>query len=277
MTGVVFENRVKARGATPRGGAQSGREKSARHTALFIRLRCSDDKAALEQLVECFTPLARTLARRYSHTSEPYEDLCQVAQLGLLKAIQRFDPTRGFPFQSFAIPTILGELRRYFRNSSWAVHVPRGVQERALEVREVDRALSEEFGRSPTVSELAQFMELGIEQVLDAMHALRAYSSASLDAPRPGNAHEEDSTYAETIGAEDAHFEMVELGASLASALALLEPAQREMLQMRYLEELTQSQIAQRMGVSQMQVSRLLQRCHAELRELAGAECANVS
>ncbi len=245
-----------------------------RQRALFARLRRTGEKATFDQLVECFTPLASSLARRYNNTSEPYEDLFQVAQLGLIKAIQRFDPERGFPFPAYAIPTILGELRRYFRNSSWAAHVPRGIQERALEVRDTERVLSDELGRSPTVFELAQFMELDIEQVLDAMQALRAFGAVSLDAPRANDSHDEDSTYAETIGDEDARLELVELGVSLDSALAQLEPREREMLRMRYVEELTQAQIAERIGVSQMQVSRLLKRCLAELRELTGAEPA---
>src|SRR6185312_14885855 len=184
--------------ARPHASRGEGRAERARHRELFVRLQRSGDRAALDELVESFGPLARKLARRYSHTSEPYEDLCQVAQLGLVKAVQQFDPDRGFAFQAYAIPTILGELRRYFRNSSWAVHVPRGTQERALEVRDAERALSDEHGRSPTVPEVAQFMELSIEQVLDAMHALRAYGSVSLDAPRGGEADEDGGSYAET-------------------------------------------------------------------------------
>jgi RNA polymerase sigma-B factor len=272
MASVIHEEQLKRTEGTraSKAGKRGDRREDTKHRILFARLRRTGEQATLEQLVECFTPLVRTLARRYNNTSEPYEDLCQVAQLGLIKAIQRFDPERGFPFQAYAIPTILGELRRYFRNSSWAVHVPRGVQERALDLRDTERALSDEHGRSPTVFELAQFMEITVEQVLDAMQALRAFGAVSLDAPRTNDSHDEDSTYVETIGDEDARFELVELGASLGPALALLEPRQREMLRMRYIDEMTQSQIAERLGVSQMQVSRLLQRCLAELRELTG-------
>ncbi len=278
MAGVTYEEQAKTTDG-PRA-ARSGRgdhREQAKHRALFARMRRPGEQAALEELVECFTPLARTLARRYSNTSEPYEDLCQVAQLGLIKAIKRFDPARGFPFQAFAIPTILGELRRYFRNSSWSAHVPRGVQERALELRDAERALSEEYGRSPTVPDLAQFMELDIEEVIDAMQALRAFSSISLDAPRVNDAHDEDSSYVETIGDEDPRFELIELGVSLNPALQLLEPRQREMLRMRYIEEMTQTQIAERMGVSQMQVSRLLRRCLSELRELTSTTPGDAS
>jgi RNA polymerase sigma-B factor len=271
MAGVSVKERAKTSSAEENDGEPDVRRERSRQGALFAGLRRSGDRSALEALVESYTPLARTLARRYYNTSEPYEDLCQVAQLGLIKAIQRFDPERGFPFQAFAIPTILGELRRYFRNSSWAVHVPRGVQERALEVRDAERALAEEHGRAPTVSELAQFMELSIEHVLDALHALRGYSSVSLDAPRASDSHEGDGTYAETIGEEDGRFELVELGASLDVGLRLLEPGQREMLRLRYVEEMTQAQIAERFEISQMQVSRLLRRCLEQLRELTGA------
>jgi RNA polymerase sigma-B factor len=274
MAGVMCEEQVKTTERSRAAGRRDDRQGSARHRALFARLRSTGERAALEELVECYTPLARKLARRYSNTSEPYEDLCQVAQLGLVKAIQRFDPDRGFPFHAYAIPTILGELRRYFRNSSWAVHVPRGIQERALQLRDTERVLSDAYGRSPTVSELAQFMELSIEQVLDAMQALRAFASVSLDARRANDSHDEDGSYAETIGDEDARFELVELGASLSPAIGRLGPRQREMLWMRYIQEMTQSQIAERLGVSQMQVSRLLQRCLVELRELTDAVAA---
>ena len=249
----------------------SERHGRARQNELFTCLRSEGGKAALEELVVLFGPLARSLARRYNNTSEPYDDLCQVAHLGLIKAIQQFEPERGFPFQAYAVPTILGELRRYFRDSSWAVHVPRGVQERALEVRDTERVLSDERGRAPTVTELAQFMELSIEQVLEAMYALRSYGSVSLDAPSAGDSREEAGSYGEAIGEEDHRFDLVELGATVAPALASLEPSQRELLRMRFIEELSQAQIAQRIGVSQMQVSRLLRRCLGELRESVGS------
>lgn len=258
--------------ATRRAKARD--DQGANQLVLFRRVHRTGDPAALDELVARFAPLTRKLARRYFNSSEPYEDLCQVAQLGLIKAIRQFDPERGFSFPAYAIPTILGELRRYFRNSSWAVHVPRAVQERALEVRDIERLLSEENGRSPSVLELAQFMELSIEEVLDAMHALRSFRTDSLDAPRANDSHDADGSYAETIGEEDGRFDLVELGASVSPALAQLEPNQRELLRLRYIEELSQSQIGERIGVSQMQVSRLLQRSLTELRELAGIETA---
>jgi RNA polymerase sigma-B factor len=270
MARVMYEDQVRAAQGPSTAQRRDLREGS-RQAELFARVRRDADRLALSELVETFTPLARNLARRYNNTSEPFEDLFQVAQMGLVKAIQGFDPERGRPFQAYAIPTILGELRRYFRNSSWAVHVPRGMQERALLLRDTERTLSDENGRAPTVSELAQFMELTTEEVLDAMQALRVFGSVSLDAPRANDAHDEDSAYVETIGDEDANYELVELGASLSPALKQLEPGQRELLRMRYIEEMTQSQIAKRIGVSQMQVSRLLRRSLDALRELTAA------
>jgi len=238
---------------------------------LFVRWHRDGDREAREELIARFTPLSRKLARRYRNTSEPWDDLCQVAQLGLVKAVDGFDPTRGFPFASYAIPTILGELRRHFRGASWAVRVPRAIQERALEVRDGERALADEYGRSPTVAELARFMELTVEETLDAMHALRALGSVSLDAPRGSEDRGEATTYAETMGAEDPRYELVEQDVDLAAALPELESRQREILRLRFFDELTQRQIAERIGVSQMQVSRLLAQCVSDLRELTGA------
>ncbi len=241
------------------------------HAALFLRWSRKRDRAARDALLGAYTPLARNLARRYNNTSEPYEDLCQVALVGLVKAVDGYDPERGFPFTAYAIPTILGELRRYFRSASWAVHVPRGAQERALEVRDTERLLSEQYGRSPTVTELAQFMELPTEKVLDALLAMRALGAVSLDAPRGSDAADEEGSYADALGAEDERFDLIERGAPLVKALRVLKPREREMLRMRFYEDMTQRQIAENLGVSQMQVSRMLKRCLEQLRELAQA------
>src|ERR1700761_864597 len=153
---------------------------------LFERWQRRKDERAREELVLRFVPLARSLARRYGRSSEPFEDLLQVASLGLLKAIDRHDAGLGHPFQSYAVPTILGEMRRYFRDSGWAIHVPRGAQERALKVRDAQERLSNETGRSPNVSQLAVYLELDVEEVIDALQAIRAYETVSLDAPRGG-------------------------------------------------------------------------------------------
>ncbi len=234
---------------------------------LFARWQRDGDHAAREALVRRFMPLTRSLTRRYGRSSEPFEDLLQVASLGLLKAIDRYDATRGHAFQSFAVPTILGEMRRYFRDSGWAIHVPRGAQERALKVRNAQERLSNEHGHAPTVNQLAQFLELDTEQVIDALQAIQAYETVSLDAPRPGG-DEEAPSYGEMIGSEDTRYELVELDATLASVLEHIPARQRMILRMRFMEDLTQTEIAERVGISQMQVSRLLRRSLDQLRTL---------
>jgi RNA polymerase sigma-B factor len=232
--------------------------------ALFVRWQRDGDPAAREALVERFAPFARNLARRYSRSSEPYEDLVQVAMLGLLKAIDRYDLERGHSFQSYAVPTILGEMRRYFRDSGWAVHVPRGSQERALKVRNAHELLLEERGHAPTVDELAEYLSLEAEEVLDALQVLNGYDTASLDAPRPGAP--ENVSFADSIGEDDAHYERVELRLTVASGLRELDARERSILRMRFVEDLTQTQIAAAVGISQMQVSRLLRRSLDQLR-----------
>jgi RNA polymerase sigma-B factor len=236
--------------------------------SLFRKWKAGGDRLARESLIREYTPLSRSLARRYGRSSEPFDDLFQVAQLGLLKAIDRYDPDRGFPFKAFAVPTILGEMRRYFRDSGWSVHVPRGAQERALQVREAQQQLSEDCGHAPSVSQLSQYLEIDAAEVLDGLRALAGYGTLSLDAPRRGGEEDESGSYAESVGEEDRRFELIELGLSVGSALEQITPREREILHLRFVEDLTQTQIAQRIGVSQMQVSRLLRRCLDQLREL---------
>jgi RNA polymerase sigma-B factor len=238
---------------------------------LFARWQQHRDAAASEALVQRFMPLARSLARRYDRSSEPYEDLMQVASLGLLKALDRFDPDRGPCFASFAIPTILGEMRRYFRDSGWSLHIPRGDKERALKVRDAQETFANEHGHAPTVSQLSQYLELDPETVIAALLAIQAYESLSLDAPRPGG--EADAiTYGDTVGDEDSRYELIELDATIVGVLDRLPAREREILRMRFVEELTQTQIASRVGVSQMQVSRLLRRSLDQLRSLTQDE-----
>jgi RNA polymerase sigma-B factor len=238
---------------------------------LFARWQQDGDQVAREALVERFMPLARSLARRYDRSSEPYEDLLQVAALGLLKAMDRFDPGRGPSFASFAIPTILGEMRRYFRDSGWSLHVPRGDKERALKVRDAQEAFANEHGHAPTVNQLAQYLELADEQVIDALLAIQAYESLSLDAPRPG-AEDEAITYGDSVGATDERYELVELDATVVAVLDQIPPRERQILSMRFVDGLTQTQIATRVGVSQMQVSRLLRRSLDQLRALTQSD-----
>jgi len=237
---------------------------------LFLSWQRDRDARARDALVRRFMPLARSLARRYGRSSEPFEDLLQVASVGLLKALDRYDADRGHSFASFAVPTILGEMRRYFRDSGWAIHVPRGAQERALKVRDAQERLANERGRAPTVNQLAEYLELDTEEVIDALQALQAYETLSLDAPRPG-ADGDLISYGDSVGHDDARFELVELDATVSSVLKHIPPRERLILRMRFVDDLTQTEIAERVGISQMQVSRLLRRSLDQLRTLTQA------
>ncbi len=234
---------------------------------LFIAWRRDRDRAAQELLIERYMPLARSLARRYGRTSEPFEDLLQVASLGLVKAINRYELERGHSFAAFAVPTILGEMRRHFRDAGWAIHVPRAAKERALSVRDAVDRLRGTSGRSPTANQLAEFLELDVEQVLDALAALEAYETCSLEARRGGE-DDEGASYAETLGEEDERYELVECDVTLRSALTEIAPRERRILRLRFVDDLTQSEIADRVGISQMQVSRVLRRSLERLRAL---------
>lgn len=231
---------------------------------LFDRYR-SGDEAARAALVTRYLPLAKRLARRYGRSSEPLDDLQQVASLGLLKAIDRFDPSRGTAFASFALPTILGELRRYFRDCGWSVHVPRGTQELALRVQHAQEQLAT-ADRAPTVHQLAEYLELDREQVLDALQAVDAYETLSLDAPCPGDDGDAVMSFVETFGADDGCYDRVEFHASLRGALDQLDERERTVVRLRFVDDLSQTRIAARIGVSQMQVSRLLRRALERLR-----------
>lgn len=239
---------------------------------LFERWQKHGDQQAREALVERFMPLARRLARRYLSAREPIEDLMQVASLGLLKAIDRFDTTRGNRFAAFAVPTILGELRRHFRTVSWAVHVPRGAQERALEVDKASDALRAASGRVPTVRQIAEYLEIDDAEVLDALQTNQAQDALSLDAPFSGDDEQGADPRSETIGTEDDGYTYVEDSSAVAQALARLSPRERKIVHLRFVAEMTQSEIAEKVGLSQMQISRLLRRSLREMRELAEGE-----
>jgi RNA polymerase sigma-B factor len=238
---------------------------------LFERWRAHGDREARDELIARFLPLARKLARRYAQSSEPYDDLVQVASLGLVKAVERFDPERGFAFSSFAVPTIVGELKRYFRDTAWALHVDRGAQERARKISDAQQQLSSRTGRTPTVVELAQYLELSQEEVLDGLQTAEAYGTISLDAPQ-ASGEDEEAARIETIGKEDPRLLILDDQATIFVAARSLPPHEREILYLRFGEDLTQSEIAERVGVSQMQVSRLLRRSLQRLRELTDSE-----
>jgi RNA polymerase sigma-B factor len=257
------------RDRSPASARRGGRARIQEDLRLLERYHREDDKAARDALVERFLPLARQLARRYERQDEPLDDLLQVASMGLVKAIDRFDPSRGTAFSSFAVPTILGELKRYFRDVGWAVHVPRGMQERALEVNRAVSELSRTLSRSPTPAEIAEFTELALEEVLEAMEAATAYDSVSLEAPRSNGDGDGDGDAGEVVdrlGGEDPGYELAEYSATIAPQLRALPERDRRVLHMRFVEDLTQSEIAERIGVSQMHVSRLIRKALEQVR-----------
>jgi RNA polymerase sigma-B factor len=237
---------------------------------LLTRYHRDGDAAAREQLVNRFLPLARQLARRYQRGGEPLDDLVQVASLGLLKAIDRFDPERETAFSSFAVPTILGELKRHFRDKGWSVRVPRDLQEMAVRVDRVADEMARELGRAPTPGEIAERVGATLEQVLEAREAAGAYRAVSLDRPRSDDEEESDS-YADAFGADDPGYGVAEDSATVDSLMRVLTDREREVLRLRFEEDLTQSEIGRRVGVSQMHVSRLIRQSIARLREEADA------
>jgi RNA polymerase sigma-B factor len=240
--------------------------------SLFSRYRRGDADAR-ELLITRYLPLAKRLARRYGRSSVPLDDLQQVASLGLLKAIDRFDADRGTAFASFAVPTILGEIRRYFRDFGWSAHVPRGTQDRALSVKQAQQELAT-TARTPSVNDLAEYLELDREQVLDALRAAEAYEALSLDVPCSGSDRDRPVTYAETLAGDDERYDLVDLRVSLAGVLNQLDERERTVVRLRFVNDLSQTQIASRIGVSQMQVSRLLRRALDRLRASYGVvEC----
>jgi RNA polymerase sigma-B factor len=235
--------------------------------ALFARWRRDGDRRAHAEIVERYLPMARSLARRYVNSHIPYEDLVQVASLGLVSAVDRFDPRHGSAFASFAIPTILGELKRYFRNTGWVAHVPRRTQELTMRVEGAARRLAACQQRSPRVEEIAQYLELSTEDVITALTATEAHFSVSLDAPLGGGG-EPAEPLGELLGQEDRRFAAVDTSVSLERALHGLPYLEREAMRLRLHEELRQSDIAKRLGCSQMHVSRLLRSAAAKLADL---------
>ena len=237
---------------------------------LLIRYHREGDLVAREQLAESFLPLARDLALRYTYTDEPFDDLLQVASLGLIKAIDRFDPERGTKFTSYAAPTILGELKRHFRDKGWALHVSRDLQERTLAVSRATEALSKELGRSPKVREVAAEIGCSVEEVLEAQEAAASYEAASLDAPTSRD-DDEAAALVDLMGDEDTSYELVEARDAIASTWRALPDVERQVLELRFMHDLTQREIGERIGYSQMHVSRLLRRALDRLEVAAAA------
>jgi RNA polymerase sigma-B factor len=252
--------------------AASGPERTREDRELFLRHQRDRDPAAREALVERFLPLARQLARRYQRADEPLEDLIQVASLGLIKAIDRFNPDRDVAFSSYAVPTILGELKRHFRDRTWAVRVPRDLQELALKVDRAVSELSRESHRAPSVTQIAQRVGAGEEQVLEALEASGAYRATSFDAPRPGGDDDAGDSLGDAVGHQDTGFGLAEDRATLDRLMQSIGPREREVLRLRFVEDMTQAEIGERIGVSQMQISRLIRQSLARLRAAAETE-----
>lgn len=232
---------------------------------LAARWHDDHDREARAALVERFLPMARRLARRYHSSHEPFDDLFQVACLGLVAAIDRFDPNRGTSFPSYAVPTILGEIKRHFRNTGWALHVPRGAQEMALRVEQANREILGSSGREPTVTELAQYLEVSPEDVLDAMDAATGHYTASLDEPINRFEPEDPGCLMDKLGRTDAGYQTVDAALSFADAITRLPFLERHALELRLSRAMKQADIARELGCSQMQVSRLLRRAGRRL------------
>jgi RNA polymerase sigma-B factor len=260
--------RVAAPARKPRRNPRCDPREFERH--LLACYHQSGDLAAREELVQRFLPLARELALRYSYTDEPFDDLFQVACLGLIKAVDRFDPSRGTKFTSYAAPTILGELKRHFRDKGWALHVPRELQERTLAVSRETERLSKELGRSPTVKEIASGLDTSPEKVLEASEAAGAYEAASLDAPS-SRADGEAAPLVELLGKRDTAFALVETRQAIGSSWSTLPELEQQVLKLRFVDDLTQREIGERVGYSQMHVSRVLRRALNRLETAAEA------
>ncbi|WP_246450969.1 RNA polymerase sigma factor SigF [Allostreptomyces psammosilenae] len=237
--------------------------------AIFLRMAAlpagSPERAALrDELVRMHLPLVEHLARRFRNRGEPLDDLTQVATIGLIKSVDRFDAERGVEFSTYATPTIVGEIKRHFRDKGWAVRVPRRLQELRLSLTSATGELSQRHGRAPTVHELAEHLGISEEEVLEGLESANAYSTLSLDVP---DNDDESPAVADTLGSEDDALEGVEYRESLKPLLEQLPPREKKILLLRFFGNMTQSQIAQEVGISQMHVSRLLARTLAQLRE----------
>jgi RNA polymerase sigma-B factor len=241
---------------TRRSGRRASRP--AKEEALLVRYRETGDLGAREELIARLLPLTKRLASRYRHSGESQDDLEQVACIGLIKAVDRYEPDVG-PFVRYAVPNILGELRRHFRDKGWGMHVPRTVQENFLRVNEAMERLSGELRRTPTPRDVAEATGMSLEDVIEALDAGRSYSPAALDAPHPGE-EGEGRVLGDTLGKIDRNFDYVELGQAIAPAFGVLPKREQAIVHLRFFEDLTQSEIAERIGISQMHVSRLLRR-----------------
>ncbi|MEU6217092.1 RNA polymerase sigma factor SigF [Streptomyces sp. NPDC047022] len=266
--GTMSEHERNAEQSVPVGARHDPQDRTGAR-AMFVELRTlkegSREYAELRnKLVRMHLPLVEHLARRFRNRGEPLDDLTQVATIGLIKSVDRFDPDRGVEFSTYATPTVVGEIKRHFRDKGWAVRVPRRLQELRLALTTATAELSQLHGRSPTVHELAEKLAISEEEVLEGLESANAYSTLSLDVP---DTDDESPAVADTLGAEDEALEGVEYRESLKPLLEDLPPREKRILLLRFFGNMTQSQIAQEVGISQMHVSRLLARTLAQLRE----------
>jgi RNA polymerase sigma-B factor len=238
---------------------------------LLRRYHEDGDLQAREQLIEQYMSLVRSLARRYSYRGEQLEDLVQIGAIGLIKAIDRFDIERGVELTTYATPNIIGEIKRHFRDKGWAVRVPRGLQELNVQLSRLMEQLTVQLGRSPTIPELAKAAGVEEEEVLEALESGRAYTSLSLSVGGGGGG-DDDLDPLESLGTEEHQYEVSEDRAVLAPGFKALDERERMILQLRFFEGLTQSQIAQQVGISQMHVSRLIRRSLEKIRETIAAD-----
>jgi RNA polymerase sigma-B factor len=231
--------------------------------ALLVAYHRDGDREARERALVELMPLVRALAARYAGRGEPLEDLVQVGSIGLIKAVDRFDVDRGVDFTSYAVPTIVGEIRRHFRDRAWAMHVPRRLKELSVSLSRILDTLATELGRSPTIAEIAAAAGVEEEEAIEALDSLNAYSTRSLSAPFEEGS---DDGLTEKLGTDDAGYAGVEDGSLLATGLDALDERERRIVELRFFHEMTQSQIAAEVGISQMHVSRLLRSSLATMR-----------
>ena len=241
---------------------------------LLRRYHEQGDLAARAQLIEQYMSLVRSLARRYSYRGEQLEDLVQIGAIGLIKAIDRFDVNRGVELTTYATPNIIGEIKRHFRDRGWSVRVPRGLQELNIQLSRLIEQQTVQLGRSPTIAELAKAAGVSEEAVLEAIESGRAYTSLSLSAGSGSGGHDDDGELdpLESLGSEDFEFELSEDRAVLAPGFKVLDQRERQILHLRFFSGLTQSQIAEQVGISQMHVSRLIRRSLEKIRAEIAAE-----
>src|SRR5213076_3021247 len=261
------------------GRADEARANDERHCGmnesdkvLLRRYHEEGDLQAREQLIEQYMSLVRSLARRYSYRGDQLEDLVQIGAIGLIKAIDRFDLDRGVELTTYATPNIIGEIKRHFRDKGWSVRVPRGLQELNVQLSRLIEQLTVQLGRSPTIAELAKAADVEEEEVLEALESGRAYSSLSLSTGGGGGDDDGDLDPLESIGTEEHQYDVSEDRAVLAPGFRVLDERERKILHLRFFEGLTQSQIAQQVGISQMHVSRLIRRSLEKIRDEIAAE-----